>query len=237
MAVPKRYIRTRSKSKSGRRRSGRQKAKRAKIAVPTRRILTWSKWGILAVVLGWPGAGVSRDPVRPFLVYHNGDNMLFAPEVTGTYRRARLGPWELGERLSPDQEKPSDQRLNLYVVVPGGQYHSTSHPEYDHNLVINKYLIDHKPREWDIFWCMELDASLGDDLRSERDILQAAHERFQPVAPFVVPAIPAGKVIGERLTVTKLEDLKRFRHKDGSLPRLLIVPAQLAVRARAEKQK
>jgi hypothetical protein len=240
LAVPKRYIRTWSKSKSGRksgRRPGRRKkAKWAKIAVPKRSVCTWLKWGILAAVLGWP-VGVSHDPVKPLLVYHNGDNILFSPEATGTYRRARLGPWELGERLSPDQEKLSDQRLNLYVVVPGGQYHSASHPEYDHNLVINKYLIDHKSREWDIFWCLELDPSLGDDLRSERDILQAAQQRFQPAAAFVVREIPAGTVIGERLSVTKLEGLKRFRHKDGSLPRILIVPAQLAVRARTEKQK
>jgi hypothetical protein len=207
------------------------------MTVPMRHIRAWSKCGILAAVLGLTGAGVPRDPVKPFLVYHDGDYMLFAPEITGTHRSARLGPWDLGERLSSDQEQPLDQRLNLYVVVPGGQYHSGSHPEYDHNLVINKYPIDHKPREWDIFWCLQLDPSLTADLRSERDLLQAAHQRFQPAATFAVREIPAGAVIAERLSVTRLEDLKRFRHKDGSLPRMVIVPAHLAVRAAAEQQK
>jgi hypothetical protein len=202
-----------------------------------RNFRAWSKLGIFAAVLGLTGAGTPGGPVKPFLVYHDGDFMLFAPEVTGTHRPARLGPWDLGERLGSDQETPRDQRLNLYVVVPGGQYHSASHPEYDHNLVINKYPVDHKPREWDIFWCLELDASQPADLRSERDLLQAAHQRFQPAASFTVHDIPAGTVIAERLRVTKLEDLKRFQHKDGSLPRMLIVPAHLAVRATAEQQK
>lgn len=207
------------------------------MAVLMRDIRTWSKWGIFAAVLGLTGAGTPRDPIKPFLVYHDGDFMLFAPEITGTHRPARLGPWDLGERLSSDQEKPRDQRLNLYVVVPGGQYRSPSHPEYDHNLVINKYPIDHKPREWDIFWCLELDTSLPSDVRSERDLLQAAHQRFLPAVSFTVREIPAGTVMAERLSVTKIEDLKRFRHKDGSLPRMLIVPAHLAVKATAEQQK
>lgn len=202
-----------------------------------RHIRTCSKFGMFAAVLGLTGAGVPRDPVKPFLVYHDGNYLLFAPEITGTHRPARLGPWDLGERLSSDQEKPRDKRLNLYVVVPGGQYHSASHPEYDHNLVINKYPVDHKAREWDIFWCLELDPSLPADLHSERDLLQAAHQRFQPAASFIVREIPAGTVMAERLSVTKVEDLKRFRHQDGSLPRMLIVPAHLAVRASAEQQK
>src|SRR5215470_9378627 len=147
------------------------------MAVLKHQFRTWWKWGTFAAVLGLTGAGTPGGPVRPFLVYHDGDFMLFAPEATGTHRPARLGPWNLGERLSPADEDPRDQRLNLYVVVPGGQYHSASHPQYDHNLVINKYPVDHKPREWDIFWCLELDPSLQADLRSERDLLQAAHQR------------------------------------------------------------
>src|SRR5262249_46724848 len=141
-------------------------------AVLMRHIRTSSKLGTAAVALVLTGTGLTgaaRDATKPFLVYHDGVYLLFAPEVTGTHRPARLGPWDLGERLSADQETPRDQRLNLYVVVPGGQYHSASHPEYDHNLVINKYPVDHKPREWDIFWCLQLDPSLPTDLRSEHD--------------------------------------------------------------------
>ena len=205
-----------------------------------RHIRTWSKLGTAAAGLVLTGTGLTgsaRDATKPFLVYHDGVYLLFAPEVTGTHRPARLGPWDLGERLSADQETPRDKRLNLYVVVPGGQYHSASHPEYDHNLVINKYPTDHNPREWDIFWCLQLDPSLPTDLRSEHDLLQAAHQRFNPPVSFALREVPASAVMAERLSVVKVEDLKRFRHKDGSLPRMLIVPAHLAVRATAEQQK
>ena len=205
-----------------------------------RHIRTFSKLGTAAAGLVLTGTGLTgsaRDATKPFLVYHDGVYLLFAPEVTGTHRPARLGPWDLGERLSADQETPRDKRLNLYVVVPGGQYHSASHPEYDHNLVINKYPTDHNPREWDIFWCLQLDPSLPTDLRSEHDLLQAAHQRFNPPESFALREVPASAVMAERLSVVKVEDLKRFRHKDGSLPRMLIVPAHLAVRATAEQQK
>jgi hypothetical protein len=207
--------------------------------VPTRHIRTWSKLGIVGATLVFlgtalTGAGVPRGSIKPFLVYHDGSYLVFAPEITGTHRPARLGPWDLGERLRPDEEKPRDKRLNLYVVIPGGQYHSASHPEYDHNLVINKYPSDHKAREWDIFWCLELDPSLPTDLHSEHDLLQAAHQRFQPSASLALREIPASAVMAERLSVNRVEDLKRFRHKDGSLPRMLIVPAHLAVRATAQ---
>jgi len=205
-----------------------------------RHIRTGSKLGTAGIALVLTGTGLTgsaRDATKPFLVYHDGVYLLFAPEVTGTHRPARLGPWDLGERLSADQETPRDKRLNLYVVVPGGQYHSASHPEYDHNLVINKYPTDHNPREWDIFWCLQLDPSLPTDLRSEHDLLQAAHQRFNPPGSFALREVPASAVMAERLSVVKVEDLKRFRHKDGSLPRMLIVPAHLAVRATAEQQK
>jgi hypothetical protein len=40
--------------------------------------------------------------------------------------------------------------------------------------------------------------------------------------------------MAERLSVKSMAEMKRFRRKDGSLPRLLILPARLAVRATAE---
>ena len=179
--------------------------------------------------------GPARPPVKPFLVYHDGAYIIFAPEVTGTQRPARFGPWTLGERLSLSDETPRDKRLNLYVVVPGVQYRSPARPEYDHNLVVNKYTIDGKPREWDIFWCFALDATLSANLYSEQDLLVAAHQTFHPADNFAVQSLPANAVMKERLSVIKVGDLKRFRRKDGSLPRLLIVPAHLAVRATAER--
>lgn len=146
---------------------------------------------------------------------------------------ATFGPWNLGERLA--EGKPRDQRLNLYLVVPGGQYRSAAQPEFDHNRVVNKYTIDGKPREWDIFYCFVLDPTLSSDLRSESDLLMAAHQTFRPAALFEVSDFPASAALRQKLAVTSMADLRRYRRKNGTLPRVIIVPAQLAVRATAEQ--
>lgn len=117
--------------------------------------------------------------------------------------------------------------------MPGRQYHSAVNPEYDHNLVINT-LAHEKVREWDIFWCIALDPALNDDLRSERDLLVAAQQTFRPADLFDMEDIPAREVLREKTGVHSLADLERYRRKDGSLPRLLILPAKLAVSANAE---
>lgn len=185
----------------------------------------------MAAALGLTGA--ARPAIKPFLVYHNGaNNILFAPEATGTRQMAKFGPWDLGERLSlNDDEKPRDKRLNLYVVFPGGQYKSLLHSQYNHTLVVNKYPVDGKPREWDIFWCLVLDPALREDLRSERELLVAAHQTFKTADDFQIRQAPSHAVLAEKLSVTSVDGLKRFRRKDGSLPRLLITPAHLAVLA------
>ncbi len=186
----------------------------------------------MATALGLSGGPLPA--VKPFLAYHNGSDIVFSPQSTGSRRNASFGPWNLGERLNDG--KPADKRLNLYIVIPGAQYHSATHPEYDHNRVVNKYTVDGKVREWDIFWCFVLDPALPTDLRSEQDLLMAAHRTFRPADLFDIGDIPAHAAMAERLGVTTYADLKRFLRKDGSLPRLIIVPAHLAVRATAEQQ-
>jgi hypothetical protein len=191
----------------------------------------------LAVLTAAAGlSGATHPSVKPFPAYHDGADIVFSPQVTGSNRPARFGPWNLGERLSATDEKPRDKRLNLYVVVPGSQYHSPTHPEYDHNLVVNKYTVDGKAREWDIFWCLALDPDLPGDLRSERELLLAAQQRFRPPEAFAIQDVPANGVLAEKLSVTAVDGLNRFRRKDGSLPRMLIVPARFAVRATAEQR-
>ncbi|HET7873577.1 MAG TPA: hypothetical protein VFL42_13755 [Terriglobales bacterium] len=174
-------------------------------------------------------------PVKPFIAYHDGGDIVFSPEHTGTRRMASFGPWNFGERLN-DDGKPVDKRLNLYVVAPGAQYRSPVRPEYDHNRVVNKYTADGKVHEWDIFWCFVLDPALTVDLRSERELLLAKQQTFHPADLFDISDVPAHAAMAERLGIATFADLKRFRHKDGSLPRLVIVPARLAVRATAELQ-
>jgi hypothetical protein len=178
--------------------------------------------------------GAAPRAVKPFIAFHNGEDIVFSPERTGTHHMASFGPWNLGERLS--LSKPQDNRLNLYLVIPGRQYRSATRPEFDHNRVVNKYTVDGKVREWDIFWCFVLDPSLNADLRSEGDLLMAAHQTFHPADLYDVTDIPGYAVMAEKFGINSMADLRHFRRKDGSLPRLLILPAGLAVRATAEQQ-
>lgn len=190
---------------------------------------------VSAVVLaaaGFAAATSLHHVVKPFSVYHDGDDLVFTPEFASTRKLASIGPWNLGERLGDD--KPADKRLNLYVVVPGMQYRIPGKSEYDHNLVVNKYTVDGKPRDWDVFWCFILDPSLRPDLRSERELLIAKQQNFRPADLFDINDVPSQALMAERLGIRSMADLKRFRHKDGTLPRLLILPARLAVRATAE---
>lgn len=195
-------------------------------------IRLWSGIALFAAALSLSGS--SASPLKSFLVYHNGDDIVFSPERTGSHRSASFGPWTLGECLK--QGRPLDTRLNLYLVFPGEQYRSEIRPEYDHNRVVNKYTVDGKVREWDVFWCFVLDPSLTADLRSEHDLLMAAHQTFRPADLFDVEDIPSHQAASERLGIRTLADLERFRRKDGSFPRLIIVPARFAVRATAEQQ-
>lgn len=187
----------------------------------------------LVVALGLGLSGAANVSTKPFNAYHDGEKIVFSPEATGTRRQATFGPWSLGERLR--EGKPQDKRLNLYLVVPGGQYRSAAQPEFDHNRVVNKYTIDGKPRDWDIFYCFVLDPTLKGDLRSESDLLMAAHQTFRPAALFEVRDIPSGAALKQKLNVTAMADLRKYRRKNGTLPRAIIVPAQLAVRATAEQ--
>lgn len=191
----------------------------------------WCTAALLATALGLTGA--APPPVKPFIAYHDGGDIVFSPERTGTHHMASFGPWNLGERLTLG--KPKDNRLNLYLVVPGTQYRSASRPEYDHNRVVNKYTVDGNIKDWDIFFCFILDPSLGADLRSERDLLLAAHQTFHPADLYDVTDIPGHSLMAEKAGIHRMSDLRRFRRKDGSLPRLLILPAGVAVRATAEQ--
>jgi len=198
-----------------------------------RHIRALAKLGIFAATVTLPS--FAGQQAKPLVVYHDGSRMWLTPQGTGTHRMAKYGRWDFGERLK-DERLRFDRRLNLYVVVPGSQYHSLLHRRYNHTLVINKYTIDGKPREWDVFWCLVLDPKLKSDIRSENDLLVAAQETFQPSSDFTVRKAPSHTAMAQELNVKNVVDLNRFRRKDGSLPRLLIVPAHLAVRATTTKR-
>src|SRR5437868_11039754 len=73
---------------------------------------------ILAAGLG--AAASMREVVKPFSVYHDGDDLIFTPEMPGKHRLASVVPWILGERVAEDM--PADKRLNVYFVAAGMQY-------------------------------------------------------------------------------------------------------------------
>ena len=196
--------------------------------MPTNQLRSLTK---AAILLGTLGVAASpMESVRPLAAYHNGREIVFTPVAADTHLAA-VGPWTLGHRLI--ENKPQDRRLNLYVVVPGGQYRSQLHPEYDHNLIVNK-ITPFQAREWDVYWCFILDSSLSADIRSERELLVAAHENFRPADLFDFVDIPAHEVMAREISVKAMADLKKFRHKDKSMPRVLIVPARLGVRGTAK---
>lgn len=184
--------------------------------------------GILAAMVGLAAMGPNAS--RPMAAYYDGVGIVFTPAASSSRTAASLGPWVFGPRLSED--KPLDKRLNLYVVIPGKQHQLAGGPEYDHDLVVNA-LTNDKVREWDIYWCFRIDPSLNDDLRGEHDLILAAQQFFKPADLFDVEDIPGRAVLAEKAGVHALADLQRFRRKDGSLPRMLIVPARQAVSATA----
>jgi hypothetical protein len=187
------------------------------------------KLGILVAMAGF--AAPTPQGLKPLSAYYESASVQFVPEAASVRHSASLGPWMFGKRLR--EEKPLDKRLNLYVVMPGRQYSSANNPEYDHNLVVNT-LTREKAREWDIFWCFALDPSVDSDFRNEHDLLVAAQQTFKPADLFDMEDVPAHEALKEKTGIDSMEGLRRFRRPDGSLPRLIILPAKLAVSATAE---
>ncbi len=144
-----------------------------------------------------------------------------------------FGPWQLG--MATRNERPRDRRLNLYVVVPGNQHHIEGWDEYDHTAILNAVPENEEPRDWDVYWVLAIDPGMQDELRSERDLLLHAQERFLPSDLFEFDDIPADLVLRQYLHIASLEDLEKYRHKDGTLPRLLVLPAGCVVRMTVEE--
>lgn len=195
-----------------------------------------------AVALTWAtmAAGKSARPKAPppdpgeriNNAYFQGSMVAFAPETLARARQARVGPWLFGTRVG--DRKPRDQRLNVYLVSPGEQHHSDAAPEFDHNLVINVLPAEGVTREFDVFYAIVLDPHLREDIRDERTLLFAAQERFIPGDLYEVEDAPGAAFLRNLLHVDSLDGLKQYRDHEGSLPRLVVVPAGFAIRATAQ---
>ncbi len=176
-------------------------------------------------------AGPPRHSMKT--AYHEGQtvNVAFEPPARGQ-RTLDYGPWQFG--ISTRDQRPRDRRLNLYVVVPGAQHHMEGWDDYDHNMIVNAVPQSDEPVEWDVYWVLVLDPHLQEDLRSERYVLLLAQDRFSPGDLFEFDDIPGRAVLRDYLHITNVQGLAQFRQKDGSLPRLLVLPAGGVARMRVE---
>jgi hypothetical protein len=141
-----------------------------------------------------------------------------------------VGPWNMGPRVSP---KPSDKRPNLYFVIPGTQHEYPRQPQYNHTEILS--LAPDEPREFDVYWAVVLDPALKEDFTTERELIAARQARFNPPDDFSFEQIPAAAFLQSMTKINSLDDLKKFRRKDGSLPRLAIITAGFAVRLTIDK--
>src|SRR5207237_582919 len=125
----------------------------------------------------------------------------------------------------------SDQRSNLYVAVPGREHHLADAVEYDHNLIVNILPNDpDKATEWDVYWAIALDPELTAEFRDEHQLILAGQSYFRPGDLYGFDDAPGRSMLTE-LGASSLTDLARYRRKDGSLPRMLIIPVGAAIRA------
>jgi len=193
--------------------------------------------GCLALSLAFVTSGevAEAQAAAAVAAYCDGAELSLSPVPPAAPAQEFLvGPWRYGERVvSP---RPSDRRPNLYLVAPGVQHQNARVPRYDHNAVINLVPASDAPVEWDVYWAIVLDPRLRHDFRSERDLLLAAQAGFDPGDLYELEDAP-GRGWLALVNITSAAQLERFRRKDGKLPRLLILPAGFAIRARASEGK
>jgi hypothetical protein len=169
-------------------------------------------------------------PAQP--VYYNGVELRFVPETP--VRRTRIitvGPWTIGGRVGDG--KPSDKRLNLYIVAPGKQYQLPGESEFDHNLIISALPKEDKQAEYDVWLALVLDPTLKADFQDEHELIIAAQGKFTPLQTFDVKQSPSFAFLQKYLNISDNTGLAEY-FRDGELPRVLIIPAKFALKARVE---
>lgn len=157
------------------------------------------------------------------------DGQVVRLDVADGPKPVLVGPWRIGARVQ--DTKPRDQRLNLYIVAPGTQYHLDGSDDFDHNAIVNALPEPGLSRQYDVYWALVLDPRLHTDFKSERQLLITAQANFVPGDLFEFDDIPADAYLRTFLKTDSLDDLAKHRRKGGALPRILILPAGFAVTA------
>ncbi len=146
-----------------------------------------------------------------------------------------LGPWRFGAKVSgPSKgapDKPHDRRLNLYIVSPGSQNDIAASNDFDHTVIINAKPTEEAETEFDVYYAVVLDPQLKIDAKSEQELILATQEEFLPGDLFEFDDIPSSDFLASVMQIESLGDLRRFRKRNGSMPRVAIVPAGFALRA------
>jgi hypothetical protein len=164
-------------------------------------------------------------------VFYNGKLVRFEIQSPGVgERKLVVGPWQMGPKISAG--KPSDHRPNLYFVSPGKQDHVEGWSDYDHNEIISGIPKD-QPTNWDVYLAIVLDPALQKDFQNESELLTEAQQSFRPNDLFEFEDIPGAGFLRSFLKIDSVHGLDRFRHKNGQLPKLIIVPSGFVVRATA----
>jgi hypothetical protein len=163
-------------------------------------------------------------------------SIAFTQPQTKRERAFAIGPWRFGAKVSmpakgaPD--KPHDKRLNLYIVAPGSQHNTAASGDFDHTVIINaKPQVDGTGTEFDVYYAVVLDPRLRMDVKTERELLLATQEEFVPGDLFEFDDLPSAGFLSSVMHIESLPELRRFRKRNGALPRVAIVPAGFALRA------
>ena len=165
--------------------------------------------------------------------YFDGREIDFKPTHTRIPgREFKLGPWPVGARAS-GRSKPSDHSPNLYLVVPGSQFERTGNEAFNHNRILSSIPKGGGAWDWDVYWALVLDPTLAIDFHSERELLVAAQEPFMPPEDFTLDKSPAYVVFRDVLKIRTIAQLEKYRHNDGTLPAILIIPANVTVHGEA----
>ena len=161
--------------------------------------------------------------------YFDGGEIQVQPVIEPRSKTFNYGPWTLGSVVHDD--KASDHRFNLYVIVPGAEHQAPAPgDEFNHSVLVNSSDDeDDKTQEWDVFWVVVLDPDLNQEVRSERELLLLGQAYFLP-KDLYQPEDAPGHILLRQLGIDSMSDLARFRRSDGALPRVILLSAGAAVK-------
>ena len=184
---------------------------------------------VAAVSFGQPYAPTPAHQVKE--AYFQGRIVPFEAEPDSLLSRSFvIGSWHFGRRL---RDKPRDGRLNLYITSPGSQYPVEGSSPFGFNCLLNALPKTRGEAKYDVYWAVVLDPAFKKEIHSERDLLLATQAEFEPKKDYTVQGAPGYELLRRYVRVANLKDLKPYRRKSGALPRVIIVPARIVLKASA----